>query len=374
MLAAAIKNYGDTSSRAAGFSLRGFPRDLKVAARLLLLCTLIVTVTTGGCSHLIDPNVPEPVRPCVEPELGREYLLYRPSSYDPQLAWPLVVVCHTSFSDSPSRQIRNWTQLAESHGFLVAAPRLKGTRKTLPPKAAKQRLLQRQDERHILATIRHIRAGHNISSDRIFIHGWSGGAYAALHTGLKHPQTFRAVSVIGPKFNAGYLTDVDDSLDHYQPVYVNYSVSDAITGKHGRQCVDWLRSTGANLWENPMGSARAGDCRHVVDFYKEVTRKHPWIHIRAYPASDDNPLEVQFKLRCSYAPARYRWEFGDGDESPVAEPIHAYSDPGVYTVTVTLEGLKGRQDHRKVCLTVPGARIRQKGTSGRAEFRTPDSV
>jgi dienelactone hydrolase len=318
---------------------------------------LAATVATStGCSHLIDSNVPEPIRPYTEPELGRKYLLYRPSSYDPELYWPLVVVCHSSFPDAPNPQIRHWTELAESSGFIVVAPRLKGT-KTLAPTAARQLARQREDERNILAALQHVRAGHSISEDRIFIHGWSGGAYAALHTGLKNPQTFRAISLIGPKFSSGYLADVADRVDHYQPVYLNYNIADTLTGKHGRQCADWLRSKGANLRVSKLGSARALDTRPVVEFYEDVARNHPWIHVRAFSANEDNPLAVQFKLRCSYRPGQYHWEFGDGDVSPVAEPVHIYAAPGTYTVSVTLEGPRHREDRRKISLKVPGMRL-----------------
>jgi pimeloyl-ACP methyl ester carboxylesterase len=204
-----------------------------------------------------------------------------------------------------------------------------------------------------------VRAGHNISDDRVFIHGYSGGAYAALHTGLKHPEVFRAVSVIRPRFAEAFLADALESIDPHQPVYVNFSVSDALTGKQGRECVDWLRTKCANLWENPFGQARASDCRQVVEFYEDSTRKVPWIHIRAYPEREDRPLEIRFKLRCSYTPTRYSWQFGDGGESPVSEPLHTYSAPGTYLVTVDLEGPNGRQDQRKVRLTVPDLRLRR---------------
>ena len=310
-------------------------------------------LATVGCSQLIDPDVPEPIRAFVEPKYGGRYVLYRPSSYDRDLTWPLVVVCHTSFPDSPNRQMRHWTQLAESRGFLVVAPSLKGTKSTLPPKAAKQIALQRDDERRILAAIRHVRAGHNVSDERIFIYGWSGGAYAALYTGLKNPETFRAISLLQPKFNGENLTDVEKWIDPYQPVFVNYSIGDAIIGKHGDHCVDWLRSQRANVQEDSMGPARVSDTRRAVESFEEATRKYAWMHVRAYPASGDNPLAVQFKLRCSYAPTRFRWEFGDGDESPVAEPIHVYPARGSYRVSVTVDDPKGRQDRRTVNVDVP---------------------
>ena len=81
----------------------------------------VLPILFSGCSPYVDSRVPEPIRPVVEPVLGREYLLYRPSGYDKRLTWPLIVVCHGAFPDNPNRQIRVWTELAESDGFLVLA-------------------------------------------------------------------------------------------------------------------------------------------------------------------------------------------------------------------------------------------------------------
>ena len=315
--------------------------------------TLTLIVAVSGCSQYIDPNVPEPIRPFIEPERGGEYLLYRPSHYDREHSWPLIVVCHSSYPDSPIREIRAWTELAESRGFIVAAPTLFASKKPLRDNPDRQIPLQRKDEDHILAMVQHIRAGHSISDDRILIHGWSRGAFSALHTGLRHPGLFRAVSVMQPSFGIGYLADVGKSIDKHQPVYVNYSARDAITGKHGRKCVDWLRDLGADLWEDSAVPVDWKDTRGVVKFFEDVIRKHPRIRVAAFPVDRDNPLQIQFKLRCSYTPRRYKWEFGDGDRSSVAEPIHVYARPGSYVVTVTVFGPDDREDQRTLMLRVP---------------------
>ena len=305
-----------------------------------------------GCAPLIDPNVPVPIRQRIEPEHHGDYLLYRPSGYEGKFAWPLIVACHGAFPDSPNKQMRAWTQQAESNGFILVVPTLRSARGR-PRKAPEQIELQRRDERHILATIQHVRAGHQISSDRIFIYGWSSGAYAALHVGMRHPDLFRAISVAQPKFGEGFLAEADDAIDPYQPIMVNYGVSDAITGKHGRSCVDWLRSHGARLFDDAVGTVRRNETGHAVGFFEEVVRKEPWIVIRAFPAADNTPLSMQFKLRTSLEPTRYLWEFGDGDTSPVAEPVHAYAAPGRYPLAVTVEVKDGARHRRKLSLKVP---------------------
>lgn len=313
----------------------------------------------GGCSQYIDDRVPEPIQLRKEPLTGKSYLLYHPSHYDRELSWPLVVVCHSSFPDSPNKQIRQWTELAESHGIVVIAPKLRGVRKDLPPGTAKQLALQRQDEKHILACIRHTQAALNLSTDRVFIHGFAGGAYAALHTGLAHPELFRAISVLQPRFQSGFMTDVRSKIDPYQSVLVDYGVGDAITGKYGKACVEWLREQRCNLREDALGPARASDTRRSVKFFEDVVRRSAWIRMRSHLASKENPLAVGFAVTCSYRPDKYRWQFGDGDESPVAEPIHHYAKPGDYAVTLTLRGPDNRRDERTLQIRVPLGRMKR---------------
>ena len=338
------------------FDIRHSAFDIPLRSGQIFL-TPLFCLLFSGCSHYIDPNVPEPIRPFIEPQFGGEYLLYRPSSYDRNKAWPLIVVCHSSYPDSPNRRLRAWTELAESHGFLLGAPRLTGNKNSWLAGANKKKQ-PLDDETHILAVIQHVRAAHNISDDRILIHGFAGGAVSALRTGLKHPQTFRAISVTQPRFEPADLADVGLWIDPYQPVYLSYSAADVFTGKEGRLCADWLRAHGANLRDDPTGSAVGADSERHVAFFQQVIRKEPWIHVTVSPTNLQSPLEMRFRLLSAAAPSRFRWQFGDGDESPVAEPVHAFAKPGTYRVTVTVEWPKSGPHTRIVDLNVPDGTVR----------------
>jgi len=318
---------------------------------------LLFSLLLSGCSQYIDPNVPEPIRPFVEPQFGGEYLLYRPSSYDRNKAWPVIVVCHSTFPDTPNRRLRAWTKLAESHGFLLVAPRLTGNKNSWLSSANKEKR-PRDDETHLLAVIQHVRAAHNVSDDRILIHGFAGGAASALGAGLKHPQTFRAISVTQPRFEPGELADVGLRIDPYQPVFLSYSAGEIFTGKEGRLCADWLRAHGANLHDDPAGSADGAESESHVAFFQNVIRKEPWIHVAVVPTSLHNPLEMRFQLLSAAAPSRFRWQFGDGDESPVAGPVHAFAKPGIHRVTVTVEWPTTGPHTRIVDLSVPDGIVR----------------
>ncbi len=290
-----------------------------------------------GCASLIDPSVPEPILQAVEPRYGGQYLLYRPAGYDRNQSWPLIVVCHGGFGDSPNKQLRQWTRLAESRGFLVVAPELTSAHRVSPKKAEAYIQQLQADEKHLLGVINHIRAGHNISKDRIFIAGWGKGVHAALHTGLRHPELFRAISLAQPKFIVEVMREADDDIDHAQPVYLQYSIDDILWGKKGQACATWLRSHGVTLDEDRTASTNTDGRRYDVEFFEDVIREHPWAVIRQLPVPGGGPLDVKFFLRTSLEPRRYEWTFGDGDSAPVAEPVHTYAKPGRYLVTVTID-------------------------------------
>ncbi len=319
----------------------------------LVTLGLAMIVAATGCSQLTDPNVPRSIQRVLEPELSGEYFLYVPSGYDRELDWPLVVVCHGSAPDSPLRQLRAWTELAESHGFLVMAPALTVTKRGGSRKVENFHARLAADEGDIMAAIQHVRGGHSISGNRVFVYGWGGGANAALHVGMRHADIFRAIALGRPKCRTEFLTDAGSAIDHNQPVYVNYSLSDFVSGRHSRKCIDWLYSIGADVREDAAGPVRKTDCVRTVGFYEELIRKEPWVFIRAYPTVAANPLELQFKLHSSIQPRQYVWDFGDGDGSQVAEPIHTFAALGEYSIAVTLGGPDDTELRRTLRLRIP---------------------
>lgn len=322
------------------------------------VCCAVVCGAATDCSQFIDGNLPEPVRSTREPELGRAYQLYRPSWYDASQSWPLIVVCHGGFPDSPKRRIQAWTELAEEYGFLIAAPKLTSAPSLRKPKAKAQRERQIRDEAVILSVVRHMRAGHNISDDRVFLHGWSSGAFVALYTGLRHPEIFRAVALAKPRFQLEFVEGVADRLDRHQPIFVHFAIDDTLTGNNGQRCCEWLRSIGADLIEEPIGPVDSTNTKPYVEFFQETVRTNPWVRIRALPAAGGGPLAVQFKLRSSYVPTRYRWEFGDGTESTAAQPSHGYAAAGTYSVTLTVDGPHDVDRKRVVQVKVPEVVLR----------------
>lgn len=53
------------------------------------------------------------------------------------------------------------------------------------------------------------------------------------------------------------------------------------------------------------------------------------------------PLTVQFTDRSTGFPASWLWDFGDGSQSNLQNPIHTYTNGGTYTVSLTVSREQG---------------------------------
>ncbi len=73
---------------------------------------------------------------------------------------------------------------------------------------------------------------------------------------------------------------------------------------------------------------------HLID----VTCPPPTAAFSAAPASGAAPLVVTFANEATGSYADVLWEFGDGLTSTADSPVHTYSSPGAYTVTLTVAG------------------------------------
>lgn len=69
----------------------------------------------------------------------------------------------------------------------------------------------------------------------------------------------------------------------------------------------------------------------------------------ASPVSGAAPLAVNFSDRSSCATA-WSWDFGDGASSNAQNPSHVYTQPGLYTVSLTVDGPGGTDSETKLDL------------------------
>jgi len=76
----------------------------------------------------------------------------------------------------------------------------------------------------------------------------------------------------------------------------------------------------------------------------------PEINFNVEPVAGEAPLDVFFYSDTSAGgePEIWAWDFGDGGTSDVANPVHTYTDPGTYTVSLTVTNAAGSDTETKV--------------------------
>jgi len=67
----------------------------------------------------------------------------------------------------------------------------------------------------------------------------------------------------------------------------------------------------------------------------------PTADFNATPTIGTAPLLVTFEDKSMGTIDSWSWTFGDGDTSSLQNPLHTYSDVGVFTVTLTVSGPGG---------------------------------
>jgi PKD repeat protein len=74
----------------------------------------------------------------------------------------------------------------------------------------------------------------------------------------------------------------------------------------------------------------------------------------AEPDTGQAPLTVQFTDTSAGSPIMWSWDFGDGSSDFIADPVHIYELPGVYTVSLTVADINGATDTetREACIIV----------------------
>ena len=73
----------------------------------------------------------------------------------------------------------------------------------------------------------------------------------------------------------------------------------------------------------------------------QVTPAPPRADFVAVPTSGQLPLDVQFTDQSMGIPTKWAWNFGDGSVSAERTPVHRYSTPGSYTVSLVVENKFG---------------------------------
>jgi PKD repeat protein len=85
-------------------------------------------------------------------------------------------------------------------------------------------------------------------------------------------------------------------------------------------------------------------CRNTSMETGSVVVGRPVAGFTASPTSDIVPAIITFTDRSSGTPDTWLWDFGDGGSSTEQNPVHTYTVPGTYTVTMTATNAFGSSE------------------------------
>jgi len=317
-----------------------------IAAALCLLAT--------GCPVTAPlPTASDIKEKALSGESGGKYYLYIPSNYDKRRAYPLVIACHgTNPWDDAWSQAREWAQFAEQKELIVAAPVLSGTHGDFPPPAPQQVERERADERLILDLVSSLKGAYNIAEEKVFLTGWSAGAYAVLFTGLRNPDVFRALAVRQGNFRPDYVEIEPDRLDRWQPIFVYYGSTDPLR-EDSIKCIAWLREQNMFVEQREVpGTHRRLEVGLAWDFFRTIIRERPWIRLRWLKPNMQERQAVKFWCESKPPFTHIIWEFGDGERSSETSPTHTYAATGRYEVTAKVSLKGGKSYARKIVVRI----------------------
>ncbi|MDQ1276288.1 MAG: hypothetical protein QG610_1864, partial [Euryarchaeota archaeon] len=151
--------------------------------------------------------------------------------------------------------------------------------------------------------------------------------YAGYHTvrldqgvPLEEGQTFSVVlRLSAPDY--GYPVALECPVEGYSSQASSYA-GESYVSPDGMSWVDL-----SSVYENSNACIKAFTDRNVApepSFVRNVT-------------SGAAPLTVSFFDASRYSPTAWEWDFGDGTKSTEQNPVHTYTEAGLYTVTLSVE-------------------------------------
>ena len=156
--------------------------------------------------------------------------MYVPSYYIPDRPWPLVVTLHGTYVwESYSKQIKEWKQLAEAHGFIVAAPKMRSAsvQGILPVMHSSRMKALREDDKMILSLLKTLSADYTIDSKAVMLTGFSGGGLPVYYTGLSHPDKFNLLVARSSNSDIKQFEEIAFTKEAKQlPIYIYWGKDD----------------------------------------------------------------------------------------------------------------------------------------------------
>lgn len=138
------------------------------------------------------------------------------------------------------------------------------------------------------------------------------------------------VKLTAPDYS--YLIPIEDRIP---------GATSAASASAGQSYISPDGETWSDLTTTPIRDILSGGVRthqHANVCIKAYTRSYTPPQARFYgvPGTDLIPLTIQFFDVSTGEPTSRVWDFGDGQCSTEKNPTHTYTEPGIYTVTLTV--------------------------------------
>ncbi len=138
-----------------------------------------------------------------------EYALFVPSTYDKAKKSPLMIALH-GLGSNPQQimKYKGLTDLAEKHGYIVAAPMgynsrgWYGARAMVKGSADDPKNLAELSEKDVMNVLEIVKKDYSIDPDRIYLMGHSMGGGGTLYLGIKNPEIWAGLAPIAPAIGA----------------------------------------------------------------------------------------------------------------------------------------------------------------------------
>lgn len=176
---------------------------------LIAIASLVVAAAAYG-----DDKKPEPVKTTAriqkrtydfkDAAKEMEYALYVPTTYDKAKKSPLMIALHGLGSNAQQiMRYRGLTDLAEKHGYIVAAPmgyNSGGWYGQKPPFGRKPEPenLYELSEKDVMNVLDIVRKEFTTDPDRTYLMGHSMGGGGTFHIAMKTPEIWAALGPIAP--------------------------------------------------------------------------------------------------------------------------------------------------------------------------------
>lgn len=208
-----------------------------------------------------------------------EYALFVPSTHDKDKKTPLIIALH-GLGSNPQQIIRyrGLTDLAEKHGYIVAAPMgynssgWYGARALVKGKGREPENLSELSEKDVMNVLEIVKKDYKIDADRIYLMGHSMGGGGTWHLGIKYPDIWAGLAPIAPAIFRP-ATDVE-KIKHI-PVMLVQGAKDTLVRPEGaRRWAEQMKKLEMKYEyiEDPVGdhiSIAAANLQKIFEFFNK---------------------------------------------------------------------------------------------------------